>query len=268
MTTTPNLPLANARSGSLGSSRFLIPLALMLVAQVGCADAPRDVSATADNKPSIPSSVKPGEPGTTIPAAEQDIVLDLRQETPEFQADAEETRRIVAATFGAGAPEDLELTARASGHFTSTDQTQTAYILLRRAAMQPRGHEIAKPMLAVFDPDGRILTQFVVDFWRIAAVADVDGDGVDELLLASDVLHMGLFATSIELVSVRDGDVKVLQSFPEVFMDTCEQSVSKRFVEANVFMRGRSGLVAETYRADCDGDPATRASRFQRVPSE
>ncbi len=266
--TTCNLPFANPRRGSFGSSRFLVPLAMMLVAQVGCADAPRDVSATANDKPSISSSIPPGEPGAATSATEQDIVLDLRQETPDFQADAEETRRIVAATFGTGAPEDLELTARASGHFTSTEQTQTAYILLRREAMQPRGYEIAKPMLAVFDQDGRIITQFVVDFWRIAAVADVDGDGVDELLLASDVLHMGLFATSIELVSVRDGDVKVLQSFPEVFMDTCEQSVSKRFVEANVFSRGPSGLVAEPYRADCDGDPATRASRFQRVPTE
>ncbi len=262
----PSRPSLHPCSGPLRSWRFLLPLAWMIAGQAGCAEAPREVPSAAEQQ-SAPAMTQNETDGAAA-VAEQDIVLDLRGQTPEFQADPEETRRIVAATFGDGAPEDLELTARANGHFTSPERIQTAYILLRRAAMQPGGTRFAKPMLAVFHQDGRIQTQFVVDHERIAAVADINGDGVDEILLAADVVHMGLFATSIQAVSLRDNDLKVLDTYHEAYLDSCEQSLSARSVRATVFVRGPSGLAARHYHADCDGDPATRAARFQRVPAK
>lgn len=273
--TLPDAPSRKSRKShrlSSGSWLLALPLALLLVAQAGCAEAPRDVPTAASEQPSTPAATSTDATLTdaTPDAAmeERDIVLDLRHETAPFQADAEETRRIVAATFGDGAPEDLELTARASGHFTATDQRQTAYILLRRVAMQPHGDRLAKPMLAIFDQDGQIVTQFVADFPRIAAVADLNGDGLDEILLAADTVHMGLFATAIQVVSLRDNDLKVLDTHHEAFLDSCEQRLSARAVRATVFVRGPSGLAARHYHTDCDGDPATRASRFQRVPGK
>lgn len=255
------------RHPGFGGCWIAIIVACVIAGPTGCSEAPPEVLAASADKPA-PSTAAAVDAAAEPSTTDRDIVLDLRKEAPQFQAAPEETRRIVAATFGEGAPEDLELTARASGHFTSPDQSQTAYILLRRAAMQPGGARFAKPMLAVFDQDDRIQTQFVVDHNRIAAVADIDGDGVDEILLAADAVQMGLFATSIQAVSLRDNDLKVLDTYHEAYLDSCEQSLSTRSVRATVFVRGPSGLEARHYHTDCEGDPATRATRFQRVPAK
>ncbi|MDH5823440.1 hypothetical protein QFW77_10625 [Luteimonas sp. RD2P54] len=195
------------------------------------------------------------------PAPAGDVLLDLRVPASGFEATAEETRRVVAAVYGDGAPGDLTPTSRVEGAFTAAGARQTAYTLRRGGAMT--GPERAPTMLAVLDADGRVAAQFVVDHDRIAAAADIQGDGTDELFLATDGYQMGQAYTGLELVSLAGGQRRSLAEYPQAWLDACANPVGERHVEAAVIVRGANRPELRRYRAGCGGDqpPAVEAYR-------
>lgn len=236
-----------------------IPLALALLLAAGCSDGATAVEQDATRlvEESRDTAAQAPEAATARTQDGGDLLLDLRLPESGFTADAGETRRIVEAVYGQGAPEDLALTARVQGAFTAPGARQTAYVLQRESARVPHGLEAARPMLAVLGEDGRVAAQFVQDYERIAAVADVDGDGIDEVFMRADGYHMGQSYAGIELVSLAGGQRQVLAQYPEAWLDACANPAGERYVEAGVIVRGEAGPELRRYRAGCgDGPPA------------
>ncbi|NZA26082.1 hypothetical protein H0E84_06760 [Luteimonas sp. SJ-92] len=226
---------------------------------VGCSagDASRpEALAAGDAQPATASAGAPARAG--------EVLLDLRAPAAAFETTAEETRRVVAAVYGEGAPGDLELTSRADGAFTAPDARQTAYTLRRGGAVP--GPDRARTLLAVLEDDDRVAAQFVVDHDRIAAAADVEGDGIEELFLASHGYQMGQAYVGLELVSLAGGQRRTRAEYPQAWLDACGNPAGERHVEAAVIVRGAPQPELRRFRADCTGDRPPAIDDYRPAP--
>ena len=79
---------------------------------------------------------------------------------------------------------------------------------------------------------------------------DLDGDGIDELVGEGSFYNMGTLA--LGLSAVKLGEVsEVIQTLPDVYIDSCEAGVGQRSIEASTVSVVDGKLVSETTTHDC-----------------
>jgi hypothetical protein len=170
---------------------------------------------------------------TASPTSEQGTVtlLDNRKEQVDEppRVDAETQRRILQAVYGPRAETgDYSINSRASGSFTREGQKETVYLL------QPGGPVAADPngaqdlTLAIFDGANQLAAKIKSrDFNFIIGTSDVNGDGVNELLLEGSFFNMGTLGSSARLVELKDKRLKIIKDFDGVYENPCEGDPSE-----------------------------------------
>jgi hypothetical protein len=175
-------------------------------------------------------------------------LLDNRKEQVDEppRVDAETQRRILQAVYGPRAETgDYSINSRASGSFTREGQKETVYLL------QPGGPVAADPngaqdlTLAIFDEANQLAAKIKSrDFNFIIGTSDMNGDGVNELLLEGSFFNMGTLGSSARLVELKDKRLKIIKDFDSVYENPCEGDATER-VKA----------VLITYRPSGKGSP-------------
>lgn len=180
----------------------------------------------------------PAMPAATEPAAEQAVPVAVGQQKPVDQVlldfrgkwwdapeipEAEQQR--IARLVDPAVTADAQLTSRVDGVFTRAGAREQAVIVV------PEGASTLDPFpaaatLAILEGD-RVVARhaFGADdaSWQwIRTAADIDGDGVQELLLTSGWMQMGESGTSLLVASLAGGKYRQVQAIENVVHSDCQ----------------------------------------------
>lgn len=204
-------------------------------------------------------------------AAGDAVLIDMRGADflrPPTLADAER-RTILTAARSATNGEETTINSVAHGAFTARGRDETVY-LLQRGGPRAADPDAPRDVTVVVSGEGRMQVPLPTDAGNfIQSMVDIDNDGIDELLLRNDAYQMGIATTRLSLVSLAQGRVTVIASFPEARVDRCGDERFGGDVEADVirYSSAPSGskpeFIADRYVARCEDGAAPRAEKFR-----
>jgi hypothetical protein len=145
----------------------------------------------------------------------------------------------------------------ATGSFTAAGQTQTAYVISVSECNASHADNFGTKRIAIFSGQ-QLVADVDADFMGIIVrKTDLDGNGVDELLMISSDMAQGTITEMATLASFENGRRRVIHDFSTVVEDSCASeapgSESKASViYASAFAPGlKPTLTQENYVASC-----------------
>ena len=200
---------------------------------------------------SVDPNTRDAQASTTAPAAPQAILFDYRPGLPTPENTASET--VVAAVYGSPAPDNVQVSSPVTGAFIEAGAKERLHLLTRGPTIGAPQNS-TRSMLALFTGD-RLITQFVPPdhtYFHIAAVTDVDGDGIDEIALVAQTYQMGQLSARADVLSLAGGARKLLGTLGIVYENSCDAPFANGDVRAAALRRASDGvLTKETYVAGC-----------------
>jgi hypothetical protein len=162
-----------------------------------------------------------------IPAATQKMVLskvfrkylnDGSKCDPNFSGNGSDDYLGAARKAGQIAPSIIDSVA---GSFTGAGQTQTAYLISVSECGASHADNFGSDRVAIFSAQ-QLIANFDVDFRSsFAKKTDLNGDGIEELLMTSGYMNQGTLTESAALVSFQSGRLNVIHDFEQVTEDSC-----------------------------------------------
>ena len=180
--------------------------------------------------------------GSSVLPAAADVLLDYRDEafrsgSPYYSAPE---RNVVGAALQK-APgevakrfsEDFALLGDASGAFTEPGSHEQVYLVQEKAAVAIEPFpDTGAPLLVVLrdkEPVGFFSLPGDVQYQRLVAAGDADGDGRDEVFLEASFMNMGQTSVSLDIASLdKAGDARIVKTLRDVYSDGCENPVGAR----------------------------------------
>ncbi len=205
-----------------------------------------------DGRRYVGPAAVPATAGGSTPTPTQSTLIDMRTAVlpPVPQMSATERERVFGFADLGG---EATINSVVSGRFLPGGE-QTAYVVQRGG---PRAADPQAPLATLLIvQDGRLearVDKLPGNF--LVGVADVDGDGVQEMLLRRDAYQMGQSLTGLNLVALDGQALKSMADFKEAASDACEGPplTRERTAVAIDVRRGEAGPVfnVRRYRADC-----------------
>jgi hypothetical protein len=144
-----------------------------------------------------------------------------------------------------------------TGSFTATRQTQTAYVISVSECNASHADNFGTKRIAIFSGP-QLVAEMDADFMSfIVRKTDLDGNGIDELLMVSSDMSQGTITEMATLASFENGRRRVIHDFGTVVLDSCASeapgSDSKAAVlYTSAFAPGlKPTLTQENYAARC-----------------
>ena len=200
---------------------------------------------------------------STLPSTAQ-VLLDYRDEAflagSPFYSAAEQSEIAAAlqqapAEIAARFAEEFVVRGDAVGTFTQTDAEERIFLIQDQAAnsIEPFP-QTGAPMLLTMrgaEPVGFQLLPGDVQYQRLVAVADVDGDGRDEVFLETSFMNMGQTTMSVDVAAIgTDGTTKIVETIHEVYVDGCDNPVGERLRTAST-ISVEGGLNTQSFDEPC-----------------
>ena len=181
-------------------------------------------------------------------------LTDQNQCKADFDAGNSDDRLAAARKAGQMVP---SITAMAAGSFTAAGQTQTAYVIEVSECNASHADNFGTKRVAIFSGQ-QLIADVDADFMReIVRKTDLNGDGIDELLMKSGDMAQGTLIEMATLVSFQNGRRRVLQEFGTVVEDSCASGFQGSNSKASVlyvpsFAPGlMPKLLQDNYVASC-----------------
>jgi hypothetical protein len=144
---------------------------------------------------------------------------------------------------------DPEVIEFAQGSFTAPGARQAVYLIQVNECLPPSRNYFGTYRLAVFE-GARLIANPNVAANGIASIADVDGDGIEELLLIGTGFGQGDLEVHAKLVSLKSKRFQVFKDFDLVYENPC--GLDERLpVTASAITYGPAGLAVQHYTAPC-----------------
>jgi hypothetical protein len=145
----------------------------------------------------------------------------------------------------------------ATGSFTAPGLTQTAYAIFVNECNASHADNFGSKRVAIFSGQ-QLVADVDVDFkGSIVLKTDLDGDGVNELLMTSGDMAQGTLIEMAALLSFKDGRVQVVQDFGTVVEDSCASALPGSSAKASVISMSKAApgempkLKVDNYEARC-----------------
>lgn len=109
----------------------------------------------------------------------------------------------------------------ASGSFTAAGQRQTAYVISVNECGASHADNYGSKRVAIFS--GQQLVMDVDDDFRSSIVkkTDLNGDGIDELLMTTGDMNQGVLFEAASLLGFQNGRLRVIQDLGTVVENSC-----------------------------------------------
>ena len=234
---------------------LLLAIASSVFAQRPAAQKTRDV--LFDYRKDRPASA------VKIPAATQRMVLaklfrryltDQDKCKSEFPGSNNSDYLAAARKAGMIVP---SITDVVTGSFTAAGQTQTAYIISVSECNASHADNFGTTRVAIFSGQ-QLVADVDSDFMSfIIRKVDLDGNGIDELLMNSSYMGQGTLTEMAVLVSFENGRRRVLNDFGTVVEDSCASEMPGSDSKASVlytsgFAPGlKPAITQENYVSSC-----------------
>jgi len=144
-----------------------------------------------------------------------------------------------------------------TGSFTAAGQTQTAYVISVSECNASHADNFGTKRIAIFSGP-QLVADMDADFMgTIVRKTDLDGNGIDELLMISGDMAQGTVTEMATLASFENGRRHVIHDFATVVLDSCASeapgSDSKAAViYTSAFAPGlKPTFTQENYVANC-----------------
>jgi hypothetical protein len=167
-----------------------------------------------------------------------------------------------------GLRQEIAINSAVSGAFSKRGARETAYLLQQRAT------EPMDTLIAILSGDRVVAAVPAPGSNAIVNAPDVDGDGVDELLLDGSVQTFGVLVTTARLVRLSGKELKTVHDFGGVYEGGCVngQSFGIRAGVLHAAPPGRDGKRAfriDVFGASCRPDGRQPAvEEFKPLPGE
>ncbi|HVF51865.1 MAG TPA: hypothetical protein VNA19_17405 [Pyrinomonadaceae bacterium] len=208
------------------------------------------------------------------------VLFDYRKDKglarPELPP--EELRKIYVAAYG-DEYEKLEplIRSAAEGVFTEAGARQTAYLVQPNSAGEAGDAVPATGAnLVIFEGEklaanvavgGGNFIRRVNHYASILHLSDLNGDGVNELLLGASYLNRGINISWARLVEVRDGKLKLIRDFGVIDEDTCDTERQARVTSGVIRATTEKGGAWPRFKVDFYRGPCP-AGGAERDPSQ
>ena len=198
-----------------------------------------------------------------IPNATQRTVLskvfrryltDDNKCNPQFDAGQSNDRLASARRAGQIVPLINDVV---NGSFTAPGQTQTLYVIAVNECNATHADNFGTKRVAIFSGQ-QLVADVDVEFKsRIVRKTDLDGDGVDELLMTTSDMGQGTYIAMATLVSFQNGRHRAIEEFGTVIEDSCATGRPKSTTRASVLYLTEAApgkmprLSMENYESPC-----------------
>jgi hypothetical protein len=202
-------------------------------------------------------------PPPKIPLATQRHVLsqvfrkyltDENRCNPELDTSSATDPLAAARRAGQIVPSILDL---ANGSFTGPLKQETLYVISVSECNASHADNFGTKRVAIFS--GRqLIADMDVDFKNsIVRKTDLDGDGVDELLMTSGDMNQGVLIEIAALLGFQNGRFRTIQDLGTVTEDSCASGIPGSSSKASVISVGDAvpgkmpRLRIDNYEASC-----------------
>jgi hypothetical protein len=122
----------------------------------------------------------------------------------------------------------------ASGSFTAPGRPETAYVISVSECNASHADNFGSKRVAIFSGE-QLVADVDVDFRSsIVRKTDLNGDGVDELLMASGDTNQGTITEMAALLDFQGGRLRVIEDFGTVTEDSCASGLPGSSSKASV----------------------------------
>jgi len=147
--------------------------------------------------------------------------------------------------------------AMTTGSFTAAGQAQTAYVISVSECNASHADNFGTKRIAIFSGP-QLVADMDADFMAdIVRKTDLDGNGIDELLMVSGDMAQGTITEMATLASFENGRRRVIHDFATVYLDSCASEAPGSDAKAAVlytsaFAPGlKPTFTQENYIASC-----------------
>ena len=205
------------------------------------------------NNKTTPVKITPATQKMVLSKVFRKYLSDSAKCNPQFEANGD---NYLGAARKAGqiAPSIIDST---TGSFTAAGQTQTAYLISVSECGASHADNFGTDRVAIFAGQ-QLVADMDVDFRSsFARKTDLNGDGIDELLMTSGYMNQGTLTEGAALVTFQGGRLKVIQDFETVTEDSCGSGFPGSAAKASVISYGTttSGnmpkLQQDNYASSC-----------------
>jgi hypothetical protein len=156
----------------------------------------------------------------------------------------------------------------ASGSFTTAGRPETAYVISVSECNASHADNFGTKRVAIFAGQ-ELIADVDVDFNNsIVRKTDLNGDGINELLMTTGDMHQGVLTQTADLLEFSNGRVRVIEDFGTVTEDSCGSGIADSASKAAVISlsdvtHGKMPrMQIDNYEASC-----RRARRWRFVSS-
>jgi hypothetical protein len=202
-------------------------------------------------------------PPPKIPLATQKYVLskvfrryltDENKCNPELDTSGATDALAAARRAGQIVPSILDT---ATGSFTGPLRQETLYVISVSECNASHADNFGTKRVAIFSGQ-QLIADMDVDFKNsIVRKTDLNGDGVDELLMTSGDMNQGVLIEIAALLSFQNGRLRTIEDFGTVTEDSCASAIPGSSSKASLISIGDAApgnmprLRIDNYEASC-----------------
>jgi hypothetical protein len=167
---------------------------------------------------SAPTKIPLGTQRTVLSKVFRKYLTDEAKCNPQFDGSRGTDRLKAARIAGQMVPAIVDM---ASGSFTAPGQAQTAYVISVSECNASHADNFGTKRVAIFSGQ-QLIADVDVDFRSsIVRKTDLNGDGLDELLMASGDMNQGTLIEMAALLDFQNGRLRIIEDFGTVTEDSC-----------------------------------------------
>jgi hypothetical protein len=149
----------------------------------------------------------------------------------EFDASGDTDSLKAARSAGQIVPSIVDMT---TGSFTASLLEQTAYVISVSECNASHADNFGTKRVAIFSGQ-QLVADVDVDFKRnILRTTDLNGDGIDELLMTGGDMNQGILIEIAALLEFQNGRLRVIEDFGTVSEDSCASGIPGSSAKASV----------------------------------
>jgi hypothetical protein len=183
-----------------------------------------------DRRNAVPK-ISPATQRAVLSSIFRKYLTDLNQCNSQWEPRDGVDRLLAARNAGQIAPSILDM---ATGSFTAPGETQTAYVISVSECNASHAENFGTKRLAIF-AGAKLVADLDLDFRSsIVRKTDLDGDGVNELLMTTGDMNHGTVIEMAALLDFRNGRRHVIADFGFVTEDSCPSEEAGSEARASV----------------------------------